>query len=62
MQKEKCLNQEDLTESTRRCFKFDGYFCSVGFNPSKESGEKYLYRNSVIETKINQFKTIHTYL
>ena len=59
---EPSMNQDDLTEITRRCFKFNGYFCSVGFNPSKESGDKCLYRNSVIETKINSFKTVHTFV
>jgi len=59
---EASITPEDLTEITRRCFKFNGYFCSVGFNPSKKSGDKYLFRNSVIDTQFNGFKTIHTYI
>jgi len=60
--KEATITPEEITEITRRCFKFNGYFCSVGLNPSKNTKEKYLYRNASMDVTFNGFRPIHTYM
>ncbi len=51
---------DDITEITRRCFKFNGYFAPFIFS-SKTSGKK-IYRGDQIETKYLGLEKIHTFI
>lgn len=60
--KEATVSSDEITEITRRCFKFNGYFCGLNFSPAKTSKEKQIYRNGSIDILFNGFKQIHTYI
>lgn len=54
------VNVDDLTEITRRCFKFNGYLAKFQFisnNPDKK-----IYRGDSIGVKFMGFEKIHTFV
>ena len=51
---------KDLTEITRRCFKFSGYF--AGFVFSSNTGGKKIYRGDSIGVRFLGLEKIHTFM
>lgn len=56
---QKLQKPEKLNEIIRRCFKYDGYFSGLVFEP-KNSDSGVIYRGNDIKTKFNGIEKIHS--